>query len=109
MMPAPESVYTVHPDVVSQAIKILAGAVLLLGSSLVGTLLYIWHKSDGRISKVESKIDRIATSMESLDKTLTVKITAVEGQVKAIQEVCKERAASCPGGHHHNRITDTRA
>ena len=108
-MPIQESVYTVHPDVVSQAIKILAAAVLVLGGALVSTLLYIWHKSDGRISKVETKIDRIANSMESLDKTLTTEIATVKGEINGIKAVCAERAANCPGGHHHNRVTDLRA
>ena len=99
----------IDPDIVSEAIKLLAGAVILLGTALVSTLLYIWHKSDGRIGKVETKIDRIATSMENMDKTLTIKITAVEGEIKSVQKVCAERAANCPGGYHHGRVTDLRA
>lgn len=87
-MVAPDA-WTINPDVITVAVKILAvvvgavGAVLsFLGLSLIAVLVYIWKKTDG-------KVDRIAISLEELTLNTAVRITKIE-------EGCKERHAN----HH---------
>ena len=71
-------IYSAHPDVIKKAIEFLVWAVLLMGGGFIGTLLYIWNKADARISNVEQKMDRIALSIEGMDKATAVEIAGIK-------------------------------
>ena len=84
-MPIPESVFTVHPDVVTQAIKglcwvigIVGTSATVIGGGLIKVLLYIWGKADSRMTSVESKLDKIADSVENVDKTTAIEISGIK-------------------------------
>src|SRR6185369_6512699 len=81
----PDNYFTVHPDVVTQAIKVLCwvigvvgAGVTILGGGLIKVLLYIWGKADGRMTNVESKMDKIAHSIENMDKATAVEISGIK-------------------------------
>lgn len=81
----PETVYTVHPDVVTRAIKLLCwvigiagGGMVVLGGGLIRVLLYIWGKADLRMTNVELKMDNIAQSIEGMDKSTSVEIAGIK-------------------------------
>lgn len=71
-------IFFTHPDIVTAAIKLLVGAVMLMGSGFIGTILYIWNKADNRIINVETKMDRIAASIENMDKTTSMEIAGIK-------------------------------
>jgi hypothetical protein len=80
-----------NPDVISAAIKFLAwtaaavGTVLaLLGTALIKTIVHIWTKTD-------AKVDRIATCLESLDRTVSTEVATLKGQIATIDTGCVER------------------
>jgi len=74
----PEIIYTAHPDVIKKAIEFLCWVVLVMGSGFIGTLLYIWNKADTRINNVEQKMDRIAASIEGMDKATSVELAGIK-------------------------------
>ena len=67
-----------HPDIITHAIRVLSGSVILLGGGLVGTLLYIWHGTKSEIISLNNKIDRIAVGLEALALTTQSKLSAIE-------------------------------
>jgi len=87
----PESYYIAHPDVVTAAIKFLCATVFTTGGALIGTLLYIWHKTDGRIATMEVTMGRMATSLEELKTNTATELAGVNGDIKAMKQLCDER------------------
>lgn len=82
-MPAPDYSWVVDPDVITSAIQLLAaavaGAAALLGAVLTllgGVLAWIWNKTD-------SKIDRIATSLEALTLTTSTELATIKAKCEA--------------------------
>jgi len=68
-------------------------------------LLYIWNKTDTRIQSVDGKIDRIAISLETLEKTTSAEIAKVKMDVRVIERICLERHGH-EGLHMHRRAGD---
>ena len=66
------------PDLITHAIRVLSGSVIMLGGGLVGTLLYIWNGTKSEIVSLNTKIDRIATGLEALALTTQSKLAAIE-------------------------------
>ena len=94
-MAAPVDVsWVAHPDIVTSAIKLLAGAVFALGSSLVATLLYIWHQTKGKIDSIDLKVNSIAISLSELAGKMSKDIAEINIR-------CEERHSN-----HNRRITD---
>lgn len=82
-MPAPDYNWVADPDIITAAIKLLAGAVIAVGTALItvggaliGVLVWIWNKTD-------TKIDRIATSLESLSLTVAAEVASIKATCKA--------------------------
>lgn len=75
-MPAPAMEMIVQPDIVTAAIKLLAWAVLATGSALIAVLAWIWNKTD-------SKVDRIASSLELLTLNTSTDIATIKATCKA--------------------------
>jgi len=109
-MAAPDlpTVWVANPELVTSAIKLLAGAVVLLGGALVSVVIYVWqdHKTSNAalfeglqlkftaaVTSLDAKIGQLATSMESLALTTSNQITKIDVR-------CEERHAN------HNRSTD---
>lgn len=105
-----------YPDLITQAIKLLAGAVGVLTASLVGVLLYIWqdHKKkmedisvtmQNKIKEVSSdfkeEINRIAKSLETISSTLFDRQREVEIRIGEQETRCEER-------HNQRRVTDNK-
>lgn len=82
--------WVAHPDLVVQSIKLLAGAVVLLGGSLVGTFLYIWDGTKKTISSIDTKVDSIAQSLNTLATTTTKEIAVIKA-------TCDERHSERSG------------
>lgn len=83
VMPAPDYSWVADPDVITSAIQLLAaavaGAAALLGAVLTllgGVLAWIWNKTD-------SKIDRIATSLEALTLTTSTELATIKAKCEA--------------------------
>lgn len=93
MAAAPVDMWIAHPDMITSAIRLLSWAVASLGAALVGTLLYIWNKTGGKIDSLDAKIERMASGLERLTLTTTAQIAAIEVR-------CEERHAN------HRRQTD---
>lgn len=95
-MGSPENLvaWVAHPDIVTGAILVLAGAVSLLGTGLIATLIYIWknHKKsvEDIVTKIEDKVDSIAKSLESLAQGVEHRLTALEVRCET-KEDCKPR------------------
>ena len=80
MAPSEPLTWIVDPALVVNAIKLLAGAVALLGSALIGTLLYIWHGTKKEITGLSLKVDSIATSLNTLASTTTTEIAVIKAK-----------------------------
>ena len=79
-----------HPDVITSAIRVLAGSVLILGGALVGTLLYIWYQTKAEISGLGVKIERIAAGLELLTLTTSTQITEIKTRCKELHTPRRE-------------------
>jgi hypothetical protein len=82
-LPAPDLNWVVNPDVITSAIQLLAAAVAAaaaLLSSILGllgiVLAWVWNKTD-------TKIDRIATSLETLTVTTSADLASIKATCKA--------------------------
>lgn len=84
MTPPAEAVWIAHPDVVTSAIKLLAGVVTLLGATLISVLIYIWQSHKKQQEKIEEKVDKIAVSLEQLAMNFEHRLTTIEAR-------CEER------------------
>jgi len=73
-----EASWIASPDLITHAIRVLSGTVIMLGGGLVGTLLYIWNGTKAEIISLNTKIDRIATGLEALALTTQSKLAAIE-------------------------------
>ena len=90
-MNAAQAAMIADPDVITAAIQglawvaaIIAGVISILGSTLIGTFLYIWHQAKIKVDSIDEKVDRIATGLEHL--TLDTKI-----QIAEIKTRCEEK------------------
>lgn len=116
--PTPELNWVIRPDVVTAAIEalvwVVGGTITFLGTSLIGTLLYIWqqHKKEmGKISTdlkeefkivttdLKEEICRVAGSLENISSTLFDRQRALEIRQGEQEVRCDER-------HSHRRATD---
>lgn len=92
-MPSPDlsAVWAANPDLVTEAIRLLAGAVISLGGILVIGLKWIaqgiFRQVEKRMEGFEQKLDRVATSLEGLTLTTSVEIAEIK--------------ATCKGNHPH--------
>ena len=80
-----ENLYTVSPDVVSHAIKILGivlgsvgSAAVIIGGGLIKTMLFVGSKIDTRFTNIEVKMDKIADNIESMDRDTAVEISGIK-------------------------------
>ena len=96
-MPTPDTIYSVHPDVVTQAIKLLCSLVALLGGGFITTLLYIWHKMTGKIDSIGAEMGKISKSIENMDKTTSMEIAGIKIRCSMIHP---------DNPHAHIRATD---
>jgi len=96
-MAAPEYQWIANPDIITAAIKLLAGAVLSLGGILVAGGKWVasstMKRVDNRMDSLEIKLDRLANGMEHLALTTSNQITKIEVR-------CEERHSN------HSRRTD---
>lgn len=112
-MPTPESIYVAHPDVVSQAIRILAATVGALFTALIAVLLYIWHSHTKKIDDISATMQRkfesisiefkndisgMARSLENISNTLFDRQREVEDRIGRQETRCEERHGKFPGG-----------
>jgi len=99
LMPAPAMEMIVQPDIITAAIKLLAGAVITLGGMLVAggrwVAMYLAKQMNQRMDGMEGKLGRLADGMESLALTTSNQITKIETR-------CDERHAN------HRRNDDDR-
>lgn len=119
--PSPELNWIIHPDIITASIqtlvKVVGAALVLLGSSLVATLLYIWNEHKKAMSKMsddvkseiktishefKADISRVASSLENISSTLFDRQRAVETRMSEQETRCEERYKL------HRRITDER-
>jgi phage-related protein len=88
-----ESIYTVHPDIVTNAIKLLAAAVVLLTGTLSTLMVYIWqsHKSEWKstVSEIKSQIDKISESVSKIAEKLFDRTDLLEHRLTEIETVCR--------------------
>ena len=80
-----ENLYTVSPDVVSHAIKILGivlgavgSAAVIIGGGLIKTMLFVGSKIDTRFTNIEEKMDKIAGNIEGMDKSTALEISGIK-------------------------------
>lgn len=92
-MPAPDFQWVANPDIITSAIKLLAGAVVALGGMLIAggkwVAGYMMKSMNDRSTSIEAKLtlavtdlsgklDRLATGMEHLALTTSNQITKIE-------------------------------
>lgn len=81
-MAAPEWQWVANPDVITSAIKLLAGAVITLGGMIVAggrwVAVYMMKQMNLRMDGMESKLGRLADGMEQLALTTSNQITKIE-------------------------------
>ena len=96
-MAAPDYQWIANPDIITAAIKLLAGAVLSLGGILVAGGKWVasstMKRVDNRMDSLEIKLDRLANGMEHLALTTSNQITKIEVR-------CEERHSN------HSRRND---
>ena len=105
-MTAPQDIIVAYPDLITQAIKLLAGAVLALTTALVGVMLYIWHAHTKKIddisttiqtkfetisSEFKEEIKSVAKSLENISSTLFDRQRLVEQRLGEQETRCEER------------------
>lgn len=77
-----QAVWVANPDLITSAIKLLAGAVITLGGMLVAggryVASYMMKQMNSRMDGMEKKLERLATGMESLALTTSNQITKIE-------------------------------
>jgi hypothetical protein len=87
-----------YPDQISVAIKLLVGAVVSMGLALIAgakwIAAYIIKRFETQFESFGLKIDRIATSLETLEKNTSVEIATIKGDIKGVIQVCAERTTS---------------
>lgn len=92
-MPAPDFEWIANPDIITSAIKLLAGAVITLGGMLVAggrwVAAYMMKHMNTRMDGMEAKLERVAQGMEHLALTTSNQITKIEVR-------CEERHSN----HH---------
>lgn len=108
--PTPDMNWIIHPDIITASIqalvKVVGAAIALMGSSLVGTLLYIWHEHKKAMSKMsddvkaeiktishdfKADISRVASSLENISSTLFDRQRIVENRMSEQETRCEER------------------
>jgi hypothetical protein len=75
-MPAPDYNWIADPDIITAAIQVLSGAVVVSSGALISVLVWIFNKTD-------AKVDRIATSLETLTLTVSTEIATIKATCKA--------------------------
>lgn len=75
-MAAPDYNWVANPDIITSAIQLLAGAVVVTGSALISVVVWVFMRTD-------AKVDRIATSLETLTLTTSVDIASMKATCKA--------------------------
>jgi outer membrane murein-binding lipoprotein Lpp len=95
MAPLPDFQWVANPDIITSAIKLLAGAVITLGGMLVAggrwVAAYMMKQMNTRMDGMETKLERVAQGMEQLALTTTNQITKIEVR-------CEERHSN----HHRS-------
>jgi len=83
MVLPPDMQWVINPGVITGAIQLLVGTVAVIGgmlfsvgSALIAVLLYVWKKMD-------TKIDRIATSLEESNLITAVDIAGIRANCAA--------------------------
>lgn len=111
-----------HPDIVTKAIQLLAGAVVttitVLGGALVGVILYVWHQhkktseSNFELFREELKdlsaslrdeIGKVAQNLEGITKLIFDRQNELAQKVTEIDTRCYERHEST---NRHRRMYD---
>jgi len=96
-MPAPDWQWVANPDLITSAIKLLAGAVfssiITLGGIIVAGTKWVatttMKRVESRMDGFEEKLERVAGGMETLALTTSNQITRIEVR-------CEERHSN----HH---------
>jgi hypothetical protein len=113
-MAAPQEFMVAYPDLITQAIKLLAGAVVILTTALVAVMLYIWHDHKGKMqdiantmqNKFESISSEFKEEIKSVAKSLeTISCTLFDRQRIVEQRLC-EQETRCEERHNGRRKGD---
>lgn len=70
-MAAPDYNWVADPDIITGAIQLLSWAVVVTGGALITVIVWIFNRTD-------AKVDRIATSLEALTLTTSVRMSNIE-------------------------------
>lgn len=68
--------WVANPDIITAAIQLLAGAVVVTGGALISVVVWVFMRTD-------AKVDRIATSLEALTLTTSVDIASMKAKCEA--------------------------
>ena len=76
-MPAvPDYNWVANPDIITAAIQVLSGAVVVTGGALITVIVWIFNRTD-------AKVDRIANSLEALTLTTSTDLATIKATCKA--------------------------
>jgi hypothetical protein len=107
MTPETESIWTVHPEVVTIAIESLVRAVIWCGaaiSTLLGVIAvmarYMWRKHESRIDKNEAlqeqRWQEVTRTLTEMSQTWGMFKDLAEHRITAQETKCAEREKHCP-------------
>ena len=81
----PENIYTVSPDAVSHAIKVLwivlgavGSAITIIGGGGIKAILFVGKKIDDRFNNIETNVAKIAHNFDNMDKNTSMEIAGVK-------------------------------
>lgn len=101
-MAASEYTWVAHPDLVVQAIKMLALVVGVLGSAALSLLLFIDRSRMQKINEMAADIKSIATALTESSIEYEHRLTGLESRVNTLENDSTDIKRLCENRRQNN-------